>query len=217
MYTLYGRYGWGSALTELQLGWYGLPYRFEEVDDLFASEDARRELAKVNPVAQLPTLVLPDGTVMTESAAITLYLAEAAGSTELVPPVGDPARPQFLRWLIFMVANIYPTFTYADDPARFVTGEAAQKAFRDSVDAYAIRLWRMMADAAVGPWFLGERFSAIDIYIAVMTRWRPRRPWFAEHLPGLSAIALAAEAQPRVTPVWARNFPEGWTGEPALD
>jgi GST-like protein len=209
MYTLYGRKGWGSALTELQLGWYGLPYRLEEVGDLFGSEEARRELAKINPVAQLPTLVLPDGTVMTESAAITLHLADVTGSTELVPSAGDPARPAFLRWLVFAVANVYPTFTYADDPARFVTGEAAQKAFRDSVDAYAIRLWRMMEDAAVGPWFLGERFSALDIYVAVMTRWRPRRAWFAENTPSLSAIALKAEGQPKLAEVWERNFAEG--------
>jgi GST-like protein len=206
MYQLFGRKGWGSALTELQLGWYGLPYRFEEVGDLFASEEARLALSEVNPVAQLPTLVLPDGTVMTESAAITLHLADVTGGDELVPPVGDPARPAFLRWLVFIVANIYPTFTYADDPARFVSGDAAQKAFRESVDAYAIRLWRMMEDAAIGPWFLGERFSAIDIYIAVVTRWRPRRAWFAEHTPRLSAIALAAEDQPGLAAVWTKNF-----------
>jgi GST-like protein len=209
MYQLFGRKGWGSALTELQLGWYGLPYRLEEVDDLFESEGGRQRLAQVNPLAQLPTLVLRDGTVMTESAAITLHLADVTGSHELVPPAGDPVRPRFLRWLVFLVANIYPTFTYADDPARFVTGAAAQAAFRESVDAYARRLWGMMEDEVAGPWFLGERFSALDIYIAVMTRWRPRRPWFAEHRPRLSGIALAAEAQPKLAAVWARNFPEG--------
>ena len=209
MYQLFGRKGWGSALTELQLGWYCLPYQLEEVDDLFTSEDARRRLAKINPVAQLPTLVLPDGTVMTESAAITLHLADVTGSGELVPPAGDPARPRFLRWLVFLVANIYPTFTYADDPTRFVTGEAAQAAFRESVDAYAQRLWGMVEDEVAGPWFLGECFTAVDIYIAVMTRWRPRRPWFAEHRPRLSAIALAAESQPKLAEVWARNFAEG--------
>jgi len=208
MYQLFGRKGWGSALTELQLGWYGLPYRLEEVGDLFESEGARQRLAQVNPVVQLPTLVLPDGTVMTESAAITLHLADVTGNHELVPPAGDPTRPRFLRRLVFLVANIYPTFTFADDPARFVTGAAAQAAFRESVDAYAQRLWGMMEDEVAGPWFLGERFSALDIYIAVMTRWRPRRPWFAEHRPRLAAVALAAEVQPRLAEVWARNFPE---------
>jgi GST-like protein len=209
MYQLFGRPGWGSALTELQLGWYGLPYRLEEVGDLFASEEARQRLAKLNPVAQLPTLVLPDGTVMTESAAITLHLADATGSRELVPPAGDPTRPRFLRWLVFLVANIYPTFTYADDPTRFVTGDAAQAAFRESVDAYGKRLWGMVENEVTGPWFLGESISALDIYVAVMTRWRPRRPWFAAHSPRLSTIALAAESQPRLAEVWARNFPEG--------
>lgn len=207
MYQLFGRAGWGSVLTESQLVWYGLPYRFEEVDDLFASAPARERLARVNPLSQIPTLVLPDGQVMTESVAITLHLADVTGDSSLVPAVGDPTRPKFLRWLVFMVANIYPTFTYADDPARFVTGEEAQAAFRKSVDAYTIRLWRMVEGEIAGPWFLGNRFSAMDIYIAVMTRWRPRRDWFAEHAPSLNAIAQAVDAEPKLAAVWARNFP----------
>jgi GST-like protein len=39
-----------------------------------------------------------------------------------------------------------------------------------------------------------------------MTRWRPRRDWFAEQCPKLHAIALACDADPRLAPVWARNF-----------
>ena len=208
MYELFGRAGWGSVLVEAQLAWYGLKFKLQEVDDLFSSAAARERLAKVNPVAQVPTLVLPDGAIMTESAAITLHLADVAGDDSLVPTPGDPARPRFLRWLIFLVANIYPTFTYADDPARFVTGEAAQAAFRDSVDRYGERLWRMVEAEAAAPWFLGERFSALDIYVCAMSHWRPRRGWFPEHAPRLNAIALAADAEPRLKDVWRRNYPE---------
>jgi len=206
MYTLFARPGWGSVLVEAQLAWYGLPFVIEEVDDLFASAAARERLATVNPVAQVPTLVLPDGEMMTESAAITLYLADTAGSTALVPAPGDPVRPRFLRWLVFAVANIYPTFTYADDPTRFVPAASAPE-FRENVDRYAARLWGMVEAAAGDQWFLGPRLSALDIYIAAMTRWRPRRPWFAEHCPRLHAIALRAEARPELIPVWQRNFP----------
>jgi GST-like protein len=177
------------------------------VDDLFASAAARARLEPLNPVAQVPTLLLSDGSVMTESAAITLHLADVAGSDALVPAPGDMLRPRFLRWLVFLVANIYPTFTYADDPAPFVTSEAAQAAFRESVDRYAERLWGIMEEEAAGAWFLGERFSALDIYIAVMTRWRPRRAWFAEHRARLHAIAQHADAQPKLAAVWQRNFP----------
>jgi GST-like protein len=206
MYTLFARPGWGSVLVEAQLAWYGLPFAIEEVDDLFASPGARERLAAVNPVAQVPTLLLPDGSVMTESAAITLYLADLTGSTALVPAAGEAVRPRFLRWLVFMVANIYPTFTYADDPTRFVP-EGAAAEFRENVDRYAARLWHMIEREAGGEWLLGSRFSALDIYIAVMTRWRPRRPWFAAHCPILHAIALRAEARAELARVWQRNFP----------
>jgi GST-like protein len=211
MYKLYARPGWGSSLVEAQLAWYTLPYSIDEVDDLFASVAARQKLAEVNPLAQIPTLVLPDGTLMTESAAITLHLADVTGNGELVPPPGDPLRPMFLRWLVFLVANLYPTFTYADDPSRFVPGEAAQKAFRNNVDAYARQLWGMVEQGAIGPWFLGTRFSALDIYVAIMTRWRPRRAWFAESCVRLHAIAAKADAEPRLSAVLLRNFPQAGT------
>ncbi len=207
MYTLFARPGWGSAIVELQLAWYALPYEVEDVDNPFTSEAARARLAPLNPITQLPTLLLPDGQVMTESAAITLHLADIAGTAghTLVPPVGDPSRPAFLRWLVFTVANIYPTFTYADDPARFVDDAGAQPGFKARVDAYAQRLWRLVEDAADLPWFCGERFTALDLYIGVMTNWRPNRPWFAENCPKLHAIAEGAEALPELRAVWRRN------------
>src|SRR5687767_2949637 len=109
-YTLWGRAGWGSAIVEAQLEWYGLPWRFEPLDDLFKSAEARARLERVNPLGQVPTLVLPGGEVMSESAAITLLLADLAAQDSLVPGPGAGERGRFLRWLIFIVANIYPTF-----------------------------------------------------------------------------------------------------------
>jgi GST-like protein len=96
MYTLFGRPGWGSVLVEAQLAWFNLPYVIEEVDDLFESAAARERLSAINPVAQLPTLVTPDGSVMTESAAITLHLADVTTGDSLVPSVG-PARSSARR------------------------------------------------------------------------------------------------------------------------
>jgi GST-like protein len=206
---LYGEPGWGSAIVEAQLAWYGLEHDFEQVGDLFKSADARRRLEKINPLAQVPTLVLEDGTVMTESAAITLLLADRANDDTLVPRAADPLRPAFLRWLIFLVANVYPTYTYADDPSRFVEAVDAQQVFKSAVDRYAQRLYAQLEANAAAPWFLGSRFSALDIYVAVMTRWRPGRAWFAEHAPRLLAIATRAEGLDRLAAVWRRNFASG--------
>ncbi len=206
-YKLWGRAGWGSAIVEAQLAWYGMPFTFEAVGDLFKEPDAKTRLEKANPLAQVPTLVMPDGSVMSESAAITLLLADITGKDSLVPGPRSPERAKFLRWLVFIVANIYPTFTYADDPARFVSVNAARDPFRAATDAYAQKLWHQIEANAGAPWFLGERFSALDIYANVMTRWRPKRGWFEAETPRLFAIARRADQVPELVPVWARNYP----------
>ena len=210
MFTLHEMPGWGSAIIELQLAHYGLPFDLVETGDVFQDAEARARLAAINPLAQVPTLVLPSGVLITESAAITLYLADLTGRDDLVPGPQAPERAAFLRWLIFIVANIYPTFTYADVPTRFVADGGAAAAFRERVDLYQKDLWRQVAHAvgeAGGPWFLGPRFSALDLYLAVMTRWRPREDWFAVEAPGILAIAKAARDRQSIAAAYARNFP----------
>lgn len=207
MYTLYGKAGWGSVIAEAQLELAGLPYRIEEVDPLESAAD-RDRLAKFNPLAQLPTLILPDGQVMTESAAITLHIGDRAPQAGLVPPAGDKTRDPFLRWLVFIVANIYPMFTVGDDPSRFVADSIAQKELRASTENYKSRSWQIVESSIEPqPWFLGTRFSALDIFAATITRWRPRREWYKANCPKLHGVALAADAEPRLAKVWQRNFP----------
>ncbi|MEH6487576.1 glutathione S-transferase family protein [Hyphomonas oceanitis] len=207
-FVLFGTTGWGSALVEAQFDYYGLDYRFETVGDLFKDPEARAKLENVNPLKQIPTLVLPNGQVMTESAAITLWLAQYTGRDDLVPGNGAPEQAAFLRWLIYLVANVYPTYTYADDPSRFVSVEAAQAPFKAAINAYRERLWRIVEDVAGDPWFLGTRFSALDLYVGVMTHWTPRQSWFAANAQTLDAIASQAKALEALQHFWERNFPE---------
>lgn len=206
---LYANAGWGSSIVEAQLAWYGINFQLVESGDLFQDAAARERLATINPLAQIPTLVLESGEILTESAAITLYLADLTGNDALVPGPDSPERSAFLRWLVFIVANIYPTYTYADDPSRFVAEETAQKPFFKAVNAYAARLYGHLEDAARGPWFLGERMSALDIYIGVMTNWRPGKGWHEANSPRLTAIAGRIAEEPAVSAVLTRNFPDG--------
>jgi GST-like protein len=207
MYTLYGKAGWGSVIIEAQLELAKLPYRIEEVDPLESAAD-RDRLVTFNPLAQLPTLILPDGQVMTESAAITLHIGDRAPQAGLVPPPGDKTRDAFLRWLVFIVANVYPMFTVGDDTSRFVSDPIAQKELRVSTENYKARSWQIVESNIVPkPWFLGTRFSALDIFAATITRWRPRREWYKENCPKLYGVALAADGEPRLAKVWKRNFP----------
>lgn len=207
MYTLIGAPGWGSAIAEALLELSGLPYQVEDIDTGKPPAESKR-LTAVNPLAQVPTLLLPDGSVMTESAAIALHIADHVPTAQLVPPPGDATRDAFLRWLVFIVANVYPMYTVGDDPSRWVSTEQAQKELRASTDAYREKSWRIVeANIAPQPWLLGARFSALDVYVKVMSHWRPRRDWFKANCPKLMSVVLAADKEPRLAKVWQRHFP----------
>jgi GST-like protein len=71
--VLYGVPGWGSVLVEAMLAWCGAPHDYADVDGFDRPGPARDRLCAVNALAQVPTLVLPDGRILTESAAIALW------------------------------------------------------------------------------------------------------------------------------------------------
>lgn len=203
---LYGEPGWGSTIVEAQLVWYGAPFEFEKTGDVLHDAASAGKLRALNPLAQVPTLVLDDGEVMTETAAITLYLADLYGMGDLVPMPGEAERAQFLRWLIFISSNIYAGHYFAAHRSEFVEGEAAQAAFKARVRAWQERLYRILHDACPGPFFLGQRFSAIDIHIAVLTHWAPRRDWFEARAKRLAAVADRVMAMEEFGDLWTRNF-----------
>src|SRR5262249_22044805 len=119
----------GSMIVEAALAVSKLPYEVEMIPYGKPGRQ-RNKLLKLNPLGQVPTLLLPDGRVMTESAAMILHLADMAPKAGLAPAAKDSARPMFLRWLMFIVAALYPTFTYGDDPARWTDGEQGGKHLR---------------------------------------------------------------------------------------
>jgi len=152
-------------------------------------------------------VLMPDGQVLTESAAILLHLADRApAEAGLAPGPHAENRPEFLRWLVFLVAAIYPTFTFGDFPARYVEGEAAQNQLRDSAIALRKEHWLQVERAARAPYFLGEERSAIDIYIWAMRHWRPWPTWFMQNCPKLTDIAARMAGDPRLAELRDWNF-----------
>jgi GST-like protein len=197
--------GGGSAIVEALFALAGVAHDVEHV----AWDDLRQpggRLMSVNPLCEIPTLLLPDGRVLTESAAITLWLGDQCPQAGLVPPPGDPRRTDFLRWLVWLVAAVYPTFTYGDHPERFVDGEAAGRQLRAATDARRQELWRQFEQAVTPtPFLLGSTPTALDVYLAVMLGWRPGAAWFQAQCPQLHAVALRmAQAEP-VRTVLQRN------------
>jgi GST-like protein len=197
--------GCGSAIVEGAFALAGVPLEVEEVD-YSANSSTRARLLEVNPLGQVPVLILPDGSAMTESLAMLHYLNDLEPSVDLIPPPGDATRKAFYRWQVFIIAALYPTWTYGDEPKKWVADDAGAKMLRESTDAHRKVLWTWVEAEAKAPWFLGDRRSALDLYLAAMTRWRPGILWFAKNAPKLSAIARRACELPQVAPIIARNF-----------
>ena len=107
---------------------------------------------------------------------------------------------------MFLVAAVYPTFTYGDDTSKWVPNKEGAKELRESTNRHRENLWRQAEAAVRAPWFLGEKMSALDLYVAPMTYWRPGRKWFAAHAPKLFAIAAKAAATPKGAAVLQRHF-----------
>jgi len=205
-YRLLGCRGCGSVIVEAAFRIAGIAYEYEEVD-YEQPGPARDRLFSLNPLGQVPTLIMPDGSVMTESAAILLMIGDLAPAAGLVPAPEVPERARFLRWLMFLVAAMYPTFTYGDEPRKWVPDGAAD-ALRASTDQHRQALWRQVeAEIEPRPWFLGERFSALDLYIGATVHWRPRRDWFQRECPKLSRVADATLALPAVNSLYRAHFP----------
>ena len=110
--TLYGTKGSGSAAVEAALDVAGLAYH--SVDAASWQPSAGLDaLKKVNPLAQIPTLVLDDGSVLTESAAILLHLGLEHPRSGLVS-AGPSRRAQQIRGLIYIATNCYAAIGILD-------------------------------------------------------------------------------------------------------
>lgn len=87
MITVYGVPGWGSTISELMLSLADIPYEVVDVEGFDQPGPARERLRQINPLCQVPTLRLADGSIMTETAAIALMIPRPASRSG--PRAGD--------------------------------------------------------------------------------------------------------------------------------
>lgn len=215
VFTLYGAAGSGSVPVEATLRLIGLDYQVIEAVT-WEGEAERDKVGAVNPMRQVPALVTPGGEVVTESAAILIWLADSHPEARLAPALDDPRRAQFLRWMSFIPAAIYSMFWVRDVPSRLVGDdpEAQAEIRRRTIERIA-ECWRIMdAQIAPGRFLLGEELTVLDLYVAAVSRWTPRRRRFDAEAPRMAEVVRRVDALPELKAFWAERFPfePGWEG-----
>lgn len=139
----------------------------------------------INPMGKVPTVV-HGGTVITEAAAIAIYLADLFPEAGLAPKIGDTARGTYLRWIVFNQAAVEPAVT--DLALKREPGSPAMMSY----GTYDATIDALTGALAKGPYILGETFSAADVIVGSGVRWMllfkllPERREFTSYVERLS-------------------------------
>jgi glutathione S-transferase len=136
----------------------GAPYRVETVD-LQKNQQKSPQFLAVNPMGKIPAIV-HRGVVVTECAAICTYLADAFPAAQLAPKFDDPARGTYLRWMFFGAACVDSCFM-----DRMLQRPAPERSMALGYGRYEDVVATLEKALTPGPYLLGERFSAVDLYI----------------------------------------------------
>jgi glutathione S-transferase len=200
-YKLYGRPGSGSLAVQVALEELDAPYERIWVG---SEESDLARLRALNPNGRVPALVLPDGTVMFESAAMLIHLALRHPQCALAPQPGTSRHAVFVQWMVFLSANVYEAALRIYYSARYsARGEADAEAIRkQGTDDFCTHL--ALVSQALGPYVLGADYSVADPYLHMLASWYPgdKRELYAR-APKLEAHANLLSARPAVAKVQA--------------
>jgi len=200
-YTLYSHDGSGGFAVEAALVKAGAAYKVIVVDTA-KGEQNRPDFVAVNPMRQVPALVLPDGTAMTESAAIVVHLSNAFPGKGLAPEPATPAHARFLRWLFFMAANLYEGDLRYFYPERYTSDSAGISGVKTAAAAHLKKSFAVVDEAlAPGPFLCGPALTIADVYLAMLIAWSPE-PITSRRL---LAVTAAVAADPLIDPLWRRH------------
>jgi glutathione S-transferase len=200
--------GNASMTPHLVLEELGVPFELKLVD---RARNAHKspEYLKLNPNGLIPVLV-DDGLVLYETAAIVLHLVDTHPAAGLAPAVGTAERAQFYKWLVWLSSSLQsqmPIYFYTD---RYVaagnqSGAAEVKAAIENKIAGLIDQIDAQLASHGGPWLLGERFSAVDPYALMLCRWTRMMQRPARTLPHVGPFLQRVLARPATQRVIAKE------------
>ena len=217
MLTLYGVYRSRASRPLWLLAETGTPFTHVPVIQAYRLPDpaapgapvhtASPGFLRVNPQGQIPAME-DDGLVLTESLAITLYIARRYGGP--LAPAGDRELALAEQWALFAATSIETpaleiAYAVANGTAATPEGEAIL-----SVAAEKLRrpFARLNAHLAASPFVLGDRFTVADVNTAECVRYAQGHPTLLAEFPALKAWLETCQARPAFQAMWAARMAE---------
>jgi glutathione S-transferase len=187
-----------------------VPHQLRKLD-FDAREQKSPEYLKINPAGVVPALVIGDGQVLCEAAAIAMQLSDLHPDAGLAPPLGTAARGHYYQWMFFMANTLQPAYRawfYPTEPAGDANVDASKEQARKVIES----AWERVAThlSTTGPYLLGAKISAADFLMTMLMRWSRNMPRPADALPILAAHAQLMKARPAFKEMYAREGLTDW-------
>ena len=201
-YKLYNRFGSGGFAVEAALTLVDEPFELISLDSTPGTE-LPESFREINPWRQVPVLITKDGVLMTESAAMLIYLATRDQTGTLGPSTDTPEYAELVRWLVFLSANVYEAIQRDGYPHRFTTDPGTTESVAESARALADRGF-LVAEARLkdAEYMVGSTLTVVDIYLAMLYAWHHD----ADACPRCRALTHRVAAEEQIAPLWQRNF-----------
>lgn len=152
-----------SGITRAMLEELGVDYDLV-VLDLKSGEQRHPDYLAINPMGKVPA-IRHNGALITEQPAIILHLADLFAEKNLAPPIGDPLRGPYLRWMVFYGSCFEPALM--DRSQQHTPASPSACGYGD----YDTMLKTVTDQLERGPYLLGERFSAADVLWGSAFNW----------------------------------------------
>jgi len=148
----------------------GAPYELVLVDRATDSHKSA-DYMRLNPSGRIPTLVDGD-LVLFETAAICLHIADRHPDSGLAPAVATTERSVLHKWLFYLATTVQPELLLWFYPERYATDDAGKAAVKAGAQARLAGMLAILDDAVgAGPYLMGDAFTLLDPYLAMLCRW----------------------------------------------
>jgi glutathione S-transferase len=152
-----------SAGVRILLEELGAPYDLH-ILNMKAGEQRGADYLKINPMGKVPAILHGDALV-TEQVAIFIYLADLFPEAGLAPGLGDPLRGPYLRWLAYYGSCFEPAVV-----DRALKRDPAPPSMCPYGD-FDTMLNTLVGQLRLGPYILGDRFTAVDVLWVTSLTW----------------------------------------------
>ncbi|MGH6932573.1 MAG: glutathione S-transferase family protein [Dongiaceae bacterium] len=195
MYKLYWDAGTAAMAAHAALEEIATPFELVRVD-LDKDEQHSDWYLKINPLGRVPALANKEQ-VISEAAAILMYVADRHPGARLAPAVDARERGSYLRWIAYLTNTMQETMLHWFYPGKYSTSEAAQADVHAHAEQRLADHCRYIDRAlAGGPYLLGETFSAADFFLVMLCRWTRNTPKPAATYPNIKRCIDLVVARP---------------------